>query len=151
MIGSNIPKLTLLDDRLLCVSLKDGNSPMANGDQAIKPTPAMKNQKKKKIINLDFTRVEFFLLTNFVVQFGHVNLDLFPAKHVIFRLFQDGRGAVQLSARRVHFRDVDRRPPGRSPVHYQTLRHEKVHGPDHFYGPTQVDIYVPCYIFGKII
>lgn len=35
-----LSELTLLDDRLLSESLKEGNNPMANGDQAIKPTPA---------------------------------------------------------------------------------------------------------------
>lgn len=77
--------LTLFDDRFLRESFSVGNNPMANGDHAIKPTPAI--CAIMKITHQTDKLIYYYILTNFVVQFGHVNLYLLPAKHMVFGLF----------------------------------------------------------------
>lgn len=66
-----------------------------------------------------------------VVQLGHVELRLVPAEHVVLGLLDDGRHAVELPAVGVGLHHLDRRPPGRAPVHHPALIDAVVHCSHH--------------------
>lgn len=81
--------LTLLVDRFLSDSLNVGNNPMANGDQAIKPTPAYiaRVNYLYKLNDAFQIIVSYCIPTYFIVQFGHIYFNLFPTQHVVLGLF----------------------------------------------------------------
>lgn len=73
------------------------------------------------------------LITNFVIQFWHIEFGFLSIKQMILRLFDDWRHAIKLSTICIGFHNFHGRPSWCAPIHHPTFAYNIIHRANDFW------------------